>query len=151
MRLHRTYCFDVNGNLPEELSSKIKEIGLKYAGKQFEITLTNEHKRSNLQNRYLHGILIPMITEYIRKSKKEAGDQDYYKISEDKIKLWIKEEFLGYEEVNGERRLRHTSKLSTVEMMELKDQLQIYWIHRGLLLPDPNQEDFLEDELGIKE
>ena len=142
MKFNRTYQFNQDGGLPNELSMKIKEIGLKYAGKDFEWTISNEHKRSNKQNRFLHGVYIPRITEYVRGYKKERGDEDYYKISEDKIKLWIKEEFLGYEEIDGERRLRKTSNLSTVQEMELQDQLQIYWASRGLDLPNPNEKDY---------
>ena len=139
MKLARKFNFTEQGKVPEEISIQVVNIGKKYPNKEFEILLTNEKKRSSPQNRWLHGIAIPMITQFLRETKKDRGEEDYYKINEDSIKLWIKEKFLGYEEINGEKYLRRTSKLNTIQFMELKEALQIYWAPKGLNIPDPKE------------
>ena len=134
-----TYNVTEDGRIPEPQATQIREFHKKNAGKQVNTRSTNERPRSLEQNNWLHKI-IEMVTDFMRADAKERGDENYYRINTDRTKLWIKEEFLGYVEVNGERQLRKTSNLKTFEMNELWQNLQIYFAPLGLDLPDPNQE-----------
>ena len=92
-------------------------------------------KRSNQQNRYLHGVVLKIIAE-------ELG----YTI--DELKVVIKEQYQdtffarfhnirghGYNEYIG------TSDLTTVECMNLCKQLQIDFAEQ-CYIPDPNESDY---------
>lgn len=141
MKEQRLYIVEPNGFPPKDISTWLREIHSRNIGKQLSMTITNERKRTTAQNSWFHKIN-SMIAEFLRNQAKESGDENYYKINEDTTKLWIKQEFLGYEEINGERHLRKTSKLKTFEMNELWENLQIYFAPLDLILPDPNQKDF---------
>ena len=145
MKYHKEFDFDEEGNIPLELSNDIRKIGLRYKGKHFQINLDNETKRTIPQNSGLH-LYINIITTFLRESKKQRGDEEYYKINFDRVKLWIREEFLGYEEINRERQLRHTSNLNKIQMIELFENLQIYFAPLGLELPELKK-DYYEDKL----
>jgi hypothetical protein len=83
----------------------------------------------------------------MREQAKSQGQEDYYTINEETTKLWIKQTFLGYEEIKGERHLRHSSRLSTIECNELFDLLQKHFSPLGLNLPDPGQTDFINNKI----
>jgi hypothetical protein len=129
-----------------EIVSWIKEVFRAHPDKWMRIIVSNERKRSILQNSWLHAV-IKIISDFMRNQAKEQGQEDYYTINEETTKLWIKQKFLGYEEIQGERHLRHTSKLSTIECNELFDLLQQHFSKYGLNLPDPGQTDFINDKI----
>jgi hypothetical protein len=133
------YIVSNRGSIPVDISEKVIGIHRKYVGKKLRLEITNERKRSNAQNRWFHEIN-NMITEFLRNERKQQGDEDYYKIDEETTKLWIKQNFLGYElDENGEKKLRRTSKLKTFEMAELCENLQRFFAPRGLDIPSPNE------------
>ena len=143
MKKEFVYIVQPDFKPPANVSSEIKEIHKKYSGKQLTLTISNERKRTNLQNNWFHHVN-KLIADFMRAYKKEQGDENYYKVNEETTKLWIKQEFLGYVEIEGERHLRKTSNLKTFEMNELFEQLQVYFSPFNLNIPDPNQKDFLE-------
>jgi len=135
------YTVEQDGKIPIVEAVKIRDIHKKYSGKFLRLIVTNERTRTNPQNNWLHAV-IELITKYLRTTAKENGDENYYTINEETTKLWIKQKFLGYVEVNGERQLRKTSNLKTFEMNELLQNLQIYFAPLGLDIPSPNEKDY---------
>ena len=103
-----------------------------------EYTLEKKKKRrSTEQNAYLHGVILPKIREFFL-------DMGYdYSIVD--IKDWLKSrEFFGYREFGKELIPNHTSGLTTLEFMAAKEKIQQYFAEKNCIIPDPNQEDFLE-------
>lgn len=143
MKKQFDYIVPEEGEIPLEVLESFDFMHKKYTGKRMRVEITNEHKRTNLQNSWFHKIN-SMITTYLRSKAKDEGNAEYYKLDEETTKLWIKQEFLGYElDKNGEKKLRRTSNLKTFEMNELWQNLQVYFAPLGLNLPDPNQTEFI--------
>ena len=138
MKKQFNYTVTQDGHMPAETREELRKIHLANIGKQIRLGITNEKKRSLSQNSYFH-LINKMIADFLRAQAKDQGNELYYEINEETTKLWIKQKFLGYEEIDGERHLRHTSKLKTFEMNELWENLQIYFAPRGLNIPDPKQ------------
>ena len=130
----------------QEAVSWLKSVFRAHPDKYMKIIITNERKRTIPQNSWLH-FVIKLIADFMRAEAKDQGNEDFWMIDEESTKRWIKEKFLGSEEVNGERRLRHTAKLTTIEMTSLWEDMQLYFSPRGLRLPDPNQTDFINDKI----
>lgn len=138
MKEQLEYIVSEEGKAPIEITKTVLAFQRKNIGKKIRLEITNERKRSNQQNAWFH-LVNKMICDYLREQRKQQGDEDYYKIDEETTKLWIKQEFLGYElDENGEKRLRRTRNLKTFEMNELWENLQIYFSPRGLDIPNPN-------------
>jgi len=141
MNLNITYTVLPDGKIPEPQATQIREFHKKMAGKQVNTKSSNERQRSVPQNNWFHKINA-MVSAYLRADAKEQGNAEYYKINEETTKIWIKQEFLGYVEVDGELQLRKTSNLKTFEMNELYENLQVYFAPLGLDLPSPNEKDY---------
>ena len=94
-------------------------------------------QRSNKQNRYFHGVVLPMIAE-------EMGEWD-----SEHVKDYLKEKFLfNYEVVTTKhgvkfeaKKLGHTSDLDTKEMESFIEKIR-FWARDFLKLdiPEPNEE-----------
>jgi hypothetical protein len=146
MKEYLDFTVEANGTMPVNESLRVKQILKEKAGKWLRFMITNERKRSIPQNSWLHAV-ITLISDFLRSQAREQGNEKYYEINPDTTKLWIKQTFLGYEEINKERHLRHTSKLTTIECNELFDLLQKHFSPLGLNLPDPGQTDFINNKI----
>lgn len=124
--------------MPGKIKLALTEIHMKNKGKQIRLGITNERKRSLKQNSWFHKIITD-IALFLRNQAKEQGNENYYEVNEETTKLWVKQKFLGYEEINGEKHLRKSSKLTTFEMNELWENLQIYFAPKGLDIKNPNE------------
>lgn len=144
MKETHEYIVPEDGRCPVEIGLKIKEFNLKNVGKKITATFSNEKNRTLPQNSWFHKIN-SMVTEYLRNQAKEQGNEEWWQIDEDSTKIWIKQTFLGWEEKDGEKKLRKTSNLKTFQMNELWEALQIYFAPKGLNLPDPNQTNFINE------
>jgi uncharacterized protein CbrC (UPF0167 family) len=97
-------------------------------------------KRSTQQNRYLHGVMIPIIKDALR----EAGWNEI-KTMED-AKDFVKIKFLKYDVVNektGEvvEMYRNTSALTKMQFMELLQDVQIWLLDFfNINLPMPGEQ-----------
>lgn len=101
----------------------------------------NSKKRSTEQNSYFYGVIIPLITSYANEHKLEGTPT----ITHDNIHDWIEHKgYWGYKQVGKELIPKRSSETTTLEMATGINNLQIYFAKRGLILPDPNQEQFLE-------
>ena len=97
-------------------------------------------KRSTSQNSSYWLLRVQPITAWL----KEQGNE----VSEDDVHYWLKVKFLGYKviEINGKQAkvLKSSKDLSTLDFAAFMNEIAIYFAEKGLLLKDPNQEDFLE-------
>ena len=146
-KLDITYTVNEKGKIPEPQATMMRDFHIKMIGKQLNTKSTNERPRSTVQNSWFHKIN-QLISDFRRAQAKDEGDEFYYKINAETNKIWIKENFLGYVEINGERHLRKTSTLKTFEMNELWENLQIHFAPLGLVIPDPDQKDFLDNNVN---
>lgn len=110
-------------------------------GKYIEITLKRARsKRSDAQNRYYWGCVVPIIQAAI----KDLGTLMTRKEVHDEI---LKKKFLNYEllaNINGEeicRKYKSTTELTKTEFSEYIAQIQ-QWTAEilGVIIPDPNEQ-----------
>lgn len=106
-----------------------------------------KNKRSNEQNAYLYGVVIPLITKWWNDNKKE----DTPLLNHNDIHDWIQARgYWGYKVVGKETIPKRSSDITTIEMMAGFNQLQIDYAKWGLIIPDPNQTDFLDDKNNVQ-
>ena len=122
-------------NNPEAFREKLQ----RYEAKRITITISDEKKRSTDQNRYWWGVVIRKITEWLQGNGNDVTDNDVHE--------FIKMKYLGEKEVKIDgkiyKRYRGTSELNTQEFADLVEKIQRDFAQRGLIIPDPNQEEFL--------
>ena len=103
--------------------------------------LDNSKKRSTEQNSYIHAVLFPLIKDWWNDNKSEKDPI----VSIDDIKDWVQNQaYWGYKQVGKKTIPKRSSEATTLEMMDGINKLQIRFAKIGLVIPDPNQEDFLE-------
>lgn len=113
------------------------------AGKRVKITIERAYnKRSNNQNRFFHGVCLPLIGDALLELGYNEGKNMEW------VKDFVKVNLLTTEmpDKHGEIRkfVRPTSGLSTSEFMELIADLQ-QWAAENLdlIIPDPNSQSEL--------
>ena len=99
-------------------------------------------KRSTSQNSSYWLLRVQPIADWL----KEQGNE----VSEDDVHYWLKLKFLGYKfiNINGKEAkvLKSTKDLSTLDFAAFMNEIAIHFSPLGLLLKDPNQEQFLEEK-----
>lgn len=129
---------DLNFLSPDWVSEKMNEL----KDGQYTVEIQKySGKRSSNQNRYFHGIVVPMVLDGLR----NAGFDDV-KDNED-AKAVIKILFLKQEITNGTETFtvtRDTHNLSAVEMMTFIDDV-VKWAseYLGIFIPAPNSQSKL--------
>jgi len=126
-------------------NEKILESAYQKLPDEVQVTITAEKKtRSQKQNRWYWGIAIPTIITGV----KEQTGENYTKEEIHKFNLQevCKVKFrtrtimgktvMIFDDIS-------TSKMNTQEFNNFKDELQMYWSQRDIIVPDPNQESFL--------
>ena len=99
-------------------------------GKDIEVTIDRKRKtRSNQQNKYFHGVIVPLI----------SGATGYEK---DEVKEMIRAKFLSYDLKVGDEIVkvgRSTASLGTIEFELLNADCR-RWASKtlGIYIPDPN-------------
>lgn len=91
-----------------------------------------KRKRSDPQNRYFHGVLVPMVAEFL-----SAGRD--MPISDDQAKYLIKASFIGVEETKLGQVPKHSSDQNTAEMSSLIDRVRAHFAAEGCYIPAPNE------------
>ncbi len=112
-------------------------------GRPVHLSVERGGTRSTAQNRYWHGVVVVMIAEHI-------GEQNRWRVHEFLKAKFLAEEMEVRNQQTGaiERRTiaGSTAVLSTVEFMDLIAAVQQWAVDfLGLLIPDPNQEQWLDD------
>lgn len=96
-------------------------------------------KRSNDQNKYWWGVVVKLIADWLRSYGNDVTDNDVHE--------FLKMKYLGKREVtiNGKpfERYRGTSELTTIEFADMIAKVQRDFAEKGLIIPDPNQTDFI--------
>ncbi len=119
--------------------------GFKYFnGKGIDVVMElHTSKRSNAQNKYLWGVAWAMIADYIfEKTSKRFSTKEIHESYKQKGYFGFKPDPINPEDVMPQG----SSECSTLEFNEAKERIQREWAERGLIIPDPQQEDFLEEE-----
>jgi len=113
---------------------------LAFAGKRIRITVERLYnKRSNAQNRYFHGVCLPIIQQGLLDiGYNEARDMAW-------VKDFVKANLLTVEVADSEgvvrKAIRQTSGLSKSEFMDFIADLQQWGSQElGVYIPDPNEQ-----------
>ena len=135
---------DDNGKITSGRQKLIKALQ-SFAKHKIRISIEEQFKkRTNPQNRYFHGLVIPLIQQRLQ----ELGWKEA--ISETWVKDLVKLQCLKTESVNentGEvfEAIRNTSGLSTSEFMNLIADIQQWAAEKlDLYIPDPNEQTEIE-------
>lgn len=110
-----------------------------FIGKEVRITVERKAKRSNQQNRFFHGVLLPIVKAHmIDIGWKEAKSSEWVK---DYIKFHcLVKEVVNEETGEIEKTLGKTSELSTSEFKDMIADVQQFASEKwDLYLPDPGE------------
>lgn len=118
----------------------ISKILKDFEGKKVEVTICNQRKhRSNEQNRYYWGCVVPIIKNTLR----EAGNEFSTEQVHDLLKYKFLRTDLKVNEGTGEvlERVKSSTELSTSEFMDFIASVQ-RWSSDffGVTIPDPNEQ-----------
>lgn len=105
--------------------------------------LDNSKRRSNEQNAYFYGVIIPMMTDFWNEHKQEGTP----KLTTNDTHDWIQANgYWGYKVVGKLTIPKRSSECNTMEFATGINKLQQDMAKYGLILPDPNQTEFLDEE-----
>lgn len=129
----------VNGVLKQN-RTRIQDAVKSFEGKEITITIKRKRKtRSNSQNAYYWGILIPLMVDAVKNEWGEVW-------SNEKAHEFFKMHFLYYEKINQEtgevvKLPKSTTENTTVEMEEYHSQIREFLLEWfGVNCPLPNDE-----------
>jgi hypothetical protein len=125
----------INGK-PENLEQFFENCKY-FEGQKVDIIIErHKTKRTNPQNRYWWGVMLKLITDYMNEQGYELTEQDWHD-------YYVNKGYFGYKDILGLQVPRGSSEATTLEFNEVFDKIQKEWALRGLVIPDPNQEEFL--------
>lgn len=137
-KLTYTGRVDENGKAILPAAKMRQEIARLFAGKEIEVRIMRRRKhRSDNQNRYYWGVVVPMIQAGIKDMGDVAGTDEVHEL--------LKARFLGRDKIDqgtGEFLYRlpgSTASLSTVEFLEYIAHCQQFAAeYLGVIIPDPD-------------
>ena len=113
----------------------------KYIDKDVEIEVRLESKkRSDRQNRFYWGVVIPTIIKWQQEQEgiEYTKDEIHHFILKNIVKPTVE-----VHPVMGEQvivyKTKTTSQMNTKEFNQFKEELQLYFAERGIDIPDPNE------------
>jgi hypothetical protein len=128
-----------NGTLTRN-KNLIKDAIQTFEGKKIVIKIEKaKKKRSTQQNRFYHGVIIPIVQNCL----KEAGHIMTNESTHDLIKLKFLKEALFVNKETGEviERIKSTTELSTSQFMDLLAEINNFTFeYFGVSLPSPNDD-----------
>ena len=133
----------ITNGKPEDLTQFYENCKF-FEGKKVDITVElHKKKRSDLQNSYYWGVVLPKVRSHLcKKLNQELSIKDVHHI--------VKKYFIGSRKVNLTDRVEEipisTTTLSTLEFVEFTDRIKTHFAEDGLIIPDPDQKDFLDNE-----
>ncbi len=119
-------------------------------GKDVEVVIDRlKRTRSNRQNKYYWGVVIPLVIHWHKDSFGE-------KITKDEAHCFIYQSVLGVKpvikEIQGCEVVvfdgKRLSECSTIEFEGKMEDIRSYFAPKGLVIPEPNQDNFVEDFLS---
>lgn len=136
-----------NGNLEIYNKKYITHLLDKLEGKPLALVIgLNSPKRSVQQNRWYWGVAIPCVLENLKEmtgtvyEKEEIND---YNISQILRPSLTTKDVLGQSIISYKS--KRTSEMNVKEFNSFKEELQAHWAERGVVIPDPNQKEFIND------
>jgi hypothetical protein len=126
---------------------KVKGFLSQYIGKEIEISFKKANKRrSAKQNRWYWGVAIKTIQEELLRMEGEPYEKEdihHYILNEIvKAKFRTKDvmgKLITYTETKS------TSAMTTKEFEVFKFQMQVHFSHKGIDIPDPNEDCYTND------
>ena len=136
-----------DGSLRLNKHDYIKPILKSLEGKELVVNLSVYHtKRTTQQNRWYWGVVIPTIIRYLlEESDKEYTKEDIhdYMVTELLRPRIMTRDVLDRQVITYE--VKRVSAMTTKEFSEFVINIQQHWAERGLVIPDPEQKEFLND------
>lgn len=151
--------FDVTGELSEDGYSLIihhaqamRRLWNGFGGKVLRIRFAIfRQKRSDAQNRYIHGVVVPTVKAWYRETQGETKTND-------EIYVWLRVGLLGQKpvitEMLGSQVITMTgkrfSKQNTKEFTESIETIISLMAEKGCVIPLPREHNFIGDFLEDK-
>lgn len=122
-------------NSPEEFARARAQL----RGRDVKVELSiRRNNRSDRQNDYYWGVVIPLLCEHFEYVKSDAGRVRY---SKDDMHDALKCKFLlKLDSENGLARVGSTATLTTVEFEEYLTDIREWASTEGVFIPEPNEE-----------
>ena len=98
-------------------------------------------KRSSAQNKYIWAVVWAKIADFLNQQGKSFTPQDVHD-------YYVQRGYFGFKPsiIDGEEIPKGTSEATTLEFADAVARIQMEWAQKDLILPDPNQTEFLEEE-----
>jgi hypothetical protein len=148
--------FDVVGELQEDgvtlllkHGKAFKRLTAKLVGQPLRVRFSVlRKKRSDAQNRYMWGVIVPTVAAWLRETQGEKYDKDdvYYWINGKVLGRQVKIKEIAGEEIAVMQGKRF-SQMTTVEFNDAVEQILQYFAEMGLVIPEPRQHNFLHEFL----
>lgn len=152
--------YTVTGTLSEDCKSLeirhykvIKRVARSLLGQDLMITFTPlEYQRSGAQNRWYWGCACICIAGWYRETQGET-------ITKEAVHDYVLQHVIGINtkkrEILGKttyisEKVKTTSKMSVKDFNEFKEKLQAYFAEYGCIIPDPRDNNMLEDFIKDK-
>lgn len=111
-------------------------------GKPVEIIIRREvNRRSNKQNSYLWSVVYKTICDSLGWDDEDC--HEFCKRQFNKKRVEIADKVTG--EITQQEIPGSTKKLTTIGFMEYVEKIQIFFAEHGVIIPDPNQSEFIEE------
>lgn len=136
------YTEVVNGKLTN--SNKIIEAYKSFEGKRIEVTIQRaKKKRSNSQNRYYWGVIVPLFQQGIKECFGELWSSEK---THEHLKLNFNfEEKVNFKTSEVTRLYKSTSENSTIEMEEYQEKIRTWMFENmDIVVPLPNEDLLLQ-------
>lgn len=127
----------VNGEITNKIT--LRQAFNRLKDGRYIVKIDNFNKRSLNQNAYYHGVVVPLVKDGLNEMgyKEIRTNEDAHEVLKSMfLKKQIPNEHGEFIELNGS-----TAKLTTVEFMEFKEDIQ-QWAaeYLGINIPDPNEQ-----------
>lgn len=111
-----------------------------FEGKKVDVIIKNHvDKSSNPQKRYFFGVVFRMIADYMDSYGETHSYEEIYDYYKNKG-------YFGYMKMFDEPVPQGLSRCTTQQASEAKERIQQEWAEKGLIIPDPQQTEFLDEE-----
>lgn len=130
---------NVAGGILKRNRNLIIEAVKSFEGQAIEIVFRKPtKKRSNPQNAFYYGVVIPIVNNALREAGTVLTLDDTHEI----LKLKFLKETISVNEETGEmlERIKSTTELTTGQFCDFIKQIQIFAAeYFGVIVPDPNE------------
>jgi len=109
-----------------------------FEGKKVDVIIKNHaDKATNPQMRYFFGVVFRKISDYMDKYGESHSYEELYDYYKNKG-------YFGYMKMFDEPVPQGLSRCTTQQASEAKERIQQEWAEKGLIIPDPQQTEFLD-------